>query len=154
MNLNQSYVVSASGAPVFGVGGAGAFATHTMKGYVVSLEWDETDGEPVMLVWSAMAGRDAGVFGICLSSAGKYADPSGKPTDEGLYECGMALPLLGRGLTPIELNALVDVVMRFIPELLMMPPAPRALRKAAKGEALVDITQKDQYDRVIKEASI
>lgn len=154
MNLNQSLVVNANGRAMFAVGGVSAHATYEHKGYVISMEWDVTDGEPVMLIWNARGGRDAGVFGICLSSAGKYADPSGKPTNEGLYECGMALPLLGRALLPIELNALVDVVMRHLPDLLRMPPAPRVLRKAAKGEALVDITQKDQYDRVISEASI
>jgi hypothetical protein len=139
---------------MFGVGGANSHAIHEFKGYVISMEWDEQDGEPVMLIWSALGGRDAGVFGICLSSAGKYADPSGKPTNEGLYECGMALPLLGRALLPVELHTLVDAVMKYIPDLLMMPPAPRALRLAAKGEALIDITQKDQYDKTISEVSI
>ena len=154
MNLKQSLVVTAAGQAMFGLGGSNSHATHEMKGYVISLEWDETDGEPVMLVWSALSGQNAGVFGICLSSAGKYADPSGKPTNEGLTELAKALPLLGRGLTQIELYALTDVVMRFIPDLIRMPPAPRALRKAAKGQAYMDITQKDSRGRVISEVSM
>lgn len=154
MNLNQSILVSAAGRPMFGVGGSTAYATHEYKGYCISLEWDETDGEPIMLMWSARGGRESGVFGICLSSAGKYAEASGKPTDEGLFECGRALQVLGRALLPIELNNLVDVVMRFLPDLLRMPPAPRAVRRAAKGEAIMDITQKDSRDRVISEVSL
>lgn len=154
MNLNQSSIINATGQAMIGVGGLSSHATHEYKGYVVSMEWDTSDGEPIMLMWSASGGRDAGVFGICLSSAGKYADPNGRPTDQGLFECGRALNVLGRALLPIELNNLVDVVMNYLPELLMMPPAPRAVRKAAKGEALMDITQKDQYDRVISEVSI
>lgn len=139
---------------MFGVGGATAWRTHEYKGYNVSLEWDDTDGEPILLMWSILAGRESGVFGICLSSAGKYADPSGRPTDEGLFQCGIALKTLGKALLPIELNNLVDVVMRFIPDLLMMPPAPKALRKAAKGQAYMDITQQDMRGRVISEVSI
>lgn len=139
---------------MFGVGGASSHATHEYKGYVVSLEWDDTDGEPLMLMWSAMGGRDAGVFGICLSSAGKYADPNGQPTNDGLFECGLALQVLGRAMLLVELHNLVDVVMRYMPDLLRMPPAPTAIRRAAKGEALIDITQQDQYGRVISEVSI
>ncbi len=154
MNLSQSIVVSAANRPMFGVGGSNAHATHEYKGYQVSMEWDETDGEPVMLIWPALSWKESGVFGICLSSAGKYADPNGSPTKEGLYECGMALSLLGKAPLPIELNVLVDVVMRFLPDLILMPPAPRALRRAAKGQAYMDITQSDQYGRVISEVSI
>lgn len=154
MNLNQSTLVSAANRPMFGVGGASSFSTHEYKGYVVNMEWDDDDGEPVMLMWSAMGGRDAGVFGICLSSAAKYAEPDGRPSDEGLWQCGLALTTLGRALLPIELHTLVDVVMRFLPDLLRMPPAPRAIRLAAKGQALIDITMQDQYDRVISEVSI
>jgi hypothetical protein len=157
MNISQSVVVSAANRPMFGVGGESSYATHEYKGYVVSLEWDLSEGstpEPVMLIWPALAWKESGVFGICLSSAGKYADPNGSPTKEGLYECGMALSLLGRAVLPIELNVLVDVVMRFIPDLILMPPAPKALRRAAKGQAYMDITQSDQYGRVISEVSI
>jgi hypothetical protein len=94
------------------------------------------------------------VFGICLSSAGRYAEPSGKPADGGLVQLAKALPLLGRGQTQVELYALVDVVMHYMPDLLRMPPAPKAIRKAAKGEALMDITQQDHRGRVISEVSM
>ena len=139
---------------MFGVGGDSAFSTHDYKGYVVSLEWDEVDGEPVMLMWSAAAGRESGVFGICLSSAGKYAQPNGQPTDEGLSECIRALPLLGRMQLPMELNNLMDVVMRFMPDLLRMPPAPRVPRLRAKGKPVLDVTQQDRHGYTVSEASI
>lgn len=154
MNLNQSVVLSASGRAMFGVGGTASHATHEYKGYIVSLEWDETDGEPVLLLWTGMGGRDAGVFGICLSSAGKYADPSGGLSEGALEHLALALPTLGRAMLPIELHVLADVVLRYIAELLAMPPAPRSIRMAAKGEAIMDITQKDYRDRVISEVSL
>jgi hypothetical protein len=154
MNLNQSLLVGATGRPMFGVGGENAARTHEYKGYIVSLEWDETDGEPVMLIWSKFTGRECGVFGICLSSAGKYADPSGEPTPEGLLECWKSLPTLGRNQIDMECFMLVDVVLRFIPDLLMMPPSPRWMRKKAKGPNYMDITLKDHRDRVVNETEL
>lgn len=149
MNLNQSILVSPAGRPMFGVGGANAARTHEFKGYTVSMEWDETDGEPVMLIWSQFTGRECGVFGICLSSAGKYADPSGGPTRECFLECWRSLPTLGRNQIDMECHTLVDVVLRFIPDLILMPPAPRALRKAARGGNLMDVELKDHRDKTL-----
>lgn len=154
MNLNQSLLVGATGRPMFGVGGEKAASTHEYKGYTVSLEWDETDGEPVMLIWSSFTGRECGVFGICLSSAGKYADPSGDPTPECFLECWKSLPTLGRNQIDMECYQLVDVVLHFIPALIAMPPAPRALRKAARGQNYMDITLKDHRDRVVDETEL
>jgi len=154
LNLNQSLLVGPTGRALFGVGGEHAWRTHEYRGYCVSLEWDEADGEPMLLIWSAGLGREVGVFGIGLSSAGKYANPDGGPTEECFAECAMALPTLGRALINMEVRGLVDVVMRFIPDLTQMPPAPRALRKAAKGEALMDITQQDNRGRTISEVSV
>lgn len=156
MNLGQSLLVGATGSALFGVGGENAYRTHEYKGYRVSLEWDEQDGEPLLLIWPANSflEREVGVFGIGLSSAGKYAEPTGGPTKECAYECAMALPMLGKALLEIEVRALMDVVMRFIPDLLMMPPAPKFMRLAAKGEALMDITQVDPSGKTISEVSI
>ncbi len=47
-----------------------------------------------MLIWTNGGSLDAGVFGICQSSIGKYADPSGKPTPQGFLECWRAPPIL------------------------------------------------------------
>lgn len=154
MNLNQSVLVGPSGRALFGVGGERSFRTHTFKGYCVSLEWDERDGEPLMLMWPEMSGRESGVFGICLSSAGKYANANGTPTQEGMVSCAAALPTLGRPMLSVEARTLVDVVMRFIPDLLAMPPAPRWIRKAARGGVVLDIETRDHNDRKLKEVSI
>lgn len=156
MNLTQSLVVGASGRALFGVGGDNAWRTHEFKGYRVSLEWDESDGEPMMLIWPAhtFLEREVGVFGIGRSSASKYATPEGKPTEECFVECAAALPTLGKAMLPIELHPLVDVVMRFIPDLILMPPCPRHVRLSAKGEALMDITQVDNRGKTISEVSI
>jgi hypothetical protein len=154
MNRDQALLVTAGGQALFSVGGTASYAQHDYKGYHVSLEWDEQDGEPCMLVWSATGGRDAGVFGICLSSAGKYADPSGKPTEACIEACAEVLPTLGRDLTRQEVIALVDVVMRFVPDLILMPPAPRAIRRKYAGDPLLEVTTKDALGRVTNERAL
>jgi hypothetical protein len=156
MNLNQSLLVGASGRALFGVGGENAYRTHEYKGYRVSLEWDENDGEPMLLIWPAATflEREGGVFGIGLSSAGRYADPSGKPAPDCATLCAAALPTLNKAMLPIEVHCLMDVVLRFIPDLILMPPCPRKFRLGARGEALMDITQTDAHGKVLSEVSI
>lgn len=154
MQMSQSVIAGPAGQAMFKVGGAHARSTHEMKGYVVSLEWDEDDGEPIMLIWSAHGGINAGVFGIALSSIGKYVEPNGSPSREGLVECGKVLPLLGRAQLTSELHALVDVVLNFTPALIRMPPCPRDLRLKARGGAMWEITTKDENDKVIREVSV
>jgi hypothetical protein len=146
-------ILGASGRPMFQVGGEHAARTHTHGDYIVSLEWlnDGRESEPVMLIWSAHAGRDSGVFGICLSSIGKYADPSGSPTDECFFEAFEALGTLGRARLGIEVKKLVDTIMRFTPDLIMMPPAPMEVRRRDAGQALVEVTRKDENGRTIAE---
>jgi hypothetical protein len=154
MNLQKSLIVSSTGQAMFGVGGQHVHAMHDYKGYTVSMEWDAQDGEPVMLIWSSISGLGAGVFGICLSSAGKYADPSGKPTEECFVQCAAALPTLGRAMLNLEVSTLVDVVINYMPELLCMPPAPRAVRLGAKGEAMFEVSQENHHGRIVSERLI
>lgn len=138
-----------SGRLLFAVGGAQAWKTHDCHGYNVSMEW--VDGEPAMVIWSRLA-PDFG-FAICLSSVGKYATPEGKPNQEGVDALAMALPDFGREICARELHRLVDIVLRYVPELIAMPPTPRDVRKADAGGAIWDVTQKAN-DKTISEASI
>jgi len=152
LNLNKSMIVSATGQAMFGIGGPKTHKTAEFKGYCVSLEWDMADGEPVMLIWSPLGGLGAGVFGICLSSAGKYANPDGRPTEECFMEAAAALPTLGRALIRLEVSTLVDVIIQFLPDLLTMPPASRASRLEAKGKGILEVTQTDVNGKVISES--
>lgn len=156
MNLKQSLVVGASGRALFGVGGENAWRTHEYKGYHVSLEWDENDGEPMLLIWPATSflEREVGVFGIGRSSASKYLNADGTPTPACAEECAIALDALGKALLRVEVITLMDVVVRFLPDVILMPPAPKALRLAARGEALMDIVQVDGHGKKLSEVSI
>lgn len=143
MNLD-SLILSPTGARVFKFGDL-AHAQFQTKSYTVSIEW-HAEGrkcEPIMCIWPRAGGRSAGVFGICLSSAAKYADPSGNPTPECFREAYRAMPTLGRQALDIEVLELVDVILRHIPDLIRCPTAPPAVRKEERGEPLLEVTQKD-----------
>jgi hypothetical protein len=154
VNLDN-LILSPTGRPVHKIGD-NAWAQYTAGDYCVSLEWyiEPRETEPIMVIWSTRGGRGSGAFGICLSSIGKYADPSGKPTREAFLECWHALPTLGRNQLDMEVFALLDVILRHTPDLIRMPPAPLAVRRAEAGEALLEITAKDEHGKTIDEALV
>lgn len=141
---------------MFQVGGQNAKAVHQHGDYLVSLEWlnEGRESEPIMIIWSAHSGREAGCFGICLSSAGKYAEPTGAPTDECFYEAACALETLGRAMLNTEVKKLVDTIIRFIPDLIMMPPSPRDVRISDAGQALVEASIVDENGKTLREAEL
>jgi len=122
--VNTKYPVhDAQGRPLFQIGGGNAYRTHDCGEYQVSMEWDET--EPMMVIWSSKINRNDFALGICLSSIGKYATPEGTLNQEGANELALCLPCFGKDLTKENLNKLADVVLRYTPELIAMPPKPR-----------------------------
>lgn len=138
----QNLILSPTGRPLVKVGDNCHTQFHAGQ-YNVSIEWyvEGRECEPIMAIWSKMGGRDAGVFGICLSSIGKYADPSGNPTREAFLECYRALPTLGVAQLDMEVYRLLEVILRHTPDLIRCPPAPPAVRRAEVGEPLLEITQ-------------
>ena len=53
------------------------------------------------------------------------------------------------------LNALVDTVCRFAPDLVSMPPAPQSLRKALRGQAMWDVVATNKVTgKTLAEASV
>lgn len=140
MNLD-ALIVSATGRPMRKVGDI-VHQQFSSGQYHVSIEWlsEGRECEPVMAIWSPTS-RDGGVFAICLSSIGKYADPSGNPTKEAFIECWHALPVLGRAQIDVEVFGLLDVILRHTPDLIRCPPMPPALRCAEAGEGLLEVTR-------------
>lgn len=151
----SSPLLGATGAPLYCVG-ADAHARHEAGDYTVSLEWlnEGRSSEPVMLIWTNGGGLDAGVFGICLSSIGKYADPSGKPTPQAFLECWRALPVLGRAQLDMEVYRLLDVILRHTPDLIRMPPSPREVRLRDAGQPVLEITRHDEHGHRVDEALV
>jgi hypothetical protein len=148
-------LLGAAGAPLYQVG-ADAHTRFETGDYIVSLEWlnDGRKSEPVMLIWARHGSDHAGVFGICLSSIGKYADPSGKPTPQAFLECWRALPILGRAQRDMEVYRLLDVILRHTPDLIRMPPSPREVRLRDAGQPVLEITRHDEQGRRVDEALV
>lgn len=151
----DALILSPTGRPVVKVGD-NCWRQFSAGQYNVSIEWDAQgrECEPIMAIWSKHGGRGAGVFGICLSSIAKYADPGGRPTRQAFIECWNALPTLGRAQLDLEVFALLDVILRHTPDLINCPPAAPAVRRAEAGEPLLEITQKDENGKVHSEAVI
>jgi hypothetical protein len=120
--------------------------------YHVSIEWhnEGRSCEPVMCIWRPNS-LEGGVFAICLSSIGKYADPSGNPTPECFRECWKSLPILGRAQIDMECHDLVDIVIRHTPDLINCPVEPEEQRRAEAGSAFFEITKTDANGKVISE---
>jgi hypothetical protein len=147
----QHLILSPTGRQLFKVGDI-AHAQFTTGDYHVSIEWlnEGRECEPVMCLWSPTS-TDGGVFAICLSSIGKYADPSGMPTRQAFIECWRALPTLGRAQIDHEVHRLLDVILRHTPDLIRCPPQPPAARREEAGEALLEITQQTTDGRTLSE---
>ena len=143
MDINPN-VVDAHGRSVFTFGGTDCHAQHTYRGYFVSLEWfvGRRSTEPMMVIQDAKAGHNAGAFGICLSSIGAYVDPDtpSNAAPGALKRCMEQLDTLGKASIPMEANLLLDVIQRFASELILMPPTPRDVVRAAQPKALLDVT--------------
>lgn len=157
MNINTP-LLDSMGRDLYSIGGHTAYKTATYKGYCVSLEWfvGNRTTEPILFIWPVAGGRDAGVWGICLSSAGKFADPDGRPTAEAFEEARETLvECFDRAPLAAEVHTLVDVMMHFIPDLILMPPAPLDVRKAESGPSLLEVELTDEATgHTIDEASI
>ena len=147
----QHLILSPTGRQLFKVGDV-AHAQFSSLDYSVSIEWlnEGRECEPVMCIWSPTS-ADGGVFAICLSSIGKYADPSGSPTPQAFIECYRALPTLGRAQLDREVFGLLDVILRHTPDLIRCPPQPPAMRLAEAGDAMLELTQQDQDGRTLSE---
>lgn len=133
-----------------------SFRQFSRGDYIVSIEWyqDGRECEPIMAIWSKFAGAGAGVFGICLSSIAKYVTPRGGPTWEGMWECWVALPMLGRNRTEDETKHLMDVILRHTPDLLACPPMSQDQRMADAAEALLEATLRDQDGKTLSEVTL
>lgn len=155
MNINTQ-IVDAQGRELWSAGGDGAYKTGQYKGYSVSLEWfvGARSTEPILCIWPTVAGRSSGVWGICLSSAGKFTTPDNKPTRECFIEVMEVLSdIFDRVPLKAEVHALTDVVMKYIDDLVMMPPAPKQVQLDAKGRPVVEVTRKEN-GKTIQEVSL
>lgn len=156
MNINRTFLAPDGRTEIYTFGGQNALATYNYKGYVVSLEWfvGNKSTEPMMVIQCERClGTELGAFGICLSSIGKYADPSGGATREAMGHVKEALSILGRAKLDIEAHTLLDVILQFTPALILMPPVPMSVRMSEAAPPILDVKHISN-GKLVEEASI
>src|SRR3546814_20228306 len=59
--------------------------------------------------------------------------------------------LFGRAISQMELSHLLDIVMRYTPELIGMPPAPLEVFQSSLPDPILELTAKNERGQVIHE---
>jgi hypothetical protein len=154
MNINQT-IVDPQGREIFTFGGPDSFGHTEYRGYLVVFDWfiGRRTTEPMMVIQVARAGYGAGALGICLSSIGAYADPSGGPAAGALDRCKGELASLGRARLDMEARMLLDVILHFTPALIAMPPAPMSVRVAESSGPLLEV-ERQENGKTVAEVTI
>jgi hypothetical protein len=170
--MHVSPVLSPQGLPVFSVGGKHAYKTASYRGFCVSLEWVISNSKrraaPMLAIWRepvmvALAPQQGGgIWAIGRRAITEFVgfDANGKCTGSAsehcLREAREALPLLGFDKNDKQaLMALVDVVVKYAPELALMPPTPKWLQEQDAPAALWDVKAIDkQSGKTLDESEV
>lgn len=166
--MQLSPVLSPDGRPLFSAGGEQAWKTFEHRGFVVSLEWvgDHRRALPCLCIWPAsnifVAGEGCGIWVISRRAIGEFVGfdgndkCTGSASEHCYRECLEALTILGKDRNDKQsFLALVDCVVRFAPELIHMPPAPKRIKRDLSGEAMFEVTATNKNTgKVISEAVV
>ncbi len=167
--MELSPVLSPEGLPMWSAGGRHAWKTEEYRGYGVSLEWVGRGrrAQACMVIWPASnvftrGSASEGMWIIGRRAISEFVgfDRDGKCTgsaSEHCYrECLEALDALGKERTDKQaFLALVDTVIKFAPELALMPATPPHVRRELAGEAMWDVTASNKNSgKTLSEASI
>lgn len=166
--MKLSPILSPDGRPMFSAGGGHSYKTAVKHGFVVSLEWvgEGRKSYPAMVIWPAsnvfMAGTESGMWCIsrrCITDFVGFNSNdkcTGGPSEYCFREARQALAILGKDPNDKEaLVDLVDVVVTFAPELVLMPVAPKSIRQELDNPALWDITTSNKSTgKIIEEISV
>lgn len=166
--MKLSPLLSPDGRPMFSAGGNHAWKTAVFKGFVISLEWvgEGRKAYPAMVIWPAsnilVTGEGHGMWCIsrrCITDFvgfNSHDKCTGGPSEHCFREARQALAILGKDPNDKEaLVDLVDVVVKYAPELVHMPVTPKAIRKQLDNDPMWDITAKSKAtDKIIEEVSV
>lgn len=158
--MHLSPVLDPAGNPVFSAGGRHAWKTHEHRGYTVSLEWvisgTRRRAAPCMVIWSS-----ENVFVPGTSERGMWAigrralqdfvgfDRDGKCTGSASVHCMReaheAMPILGKDPNDkAAFVALIDCIVKFAPDLALMPVTPAWLQKQEAAPAMWEVSATDK----------
>lgn len=168
--MNVSPIISPDGEQVFTAGGADAWRQFQHRGFVVSLEWARRRRTflKMMVIWKAGSLLSVGTAvkpGMWAISSRAIVDfvgfnregrCNGSASEHCFREALAAMPELG--LDPNDkhgFTALVDTVVKFAPDLMMMPIAPKAVKREMTGEAIWEVTATNKHTgKTISEAAV
>lgn len=165
--MELSPVLSPQGLPLWSFGGQRAYKTATYRGYVVSLEWVGTGkkAQACLCIWPEsnvfVTGEGVGAWVIgrraITEFVGFTADGrcTGSASEHCYREAREALATMGKDRNDKHaFLALVDTVIRFAPDLVLMPATPRSIRYD-KSNAMWEVTAKDKRTgRVLRESEV
>lgn len=165
--MEMSPLVAPTGEPVFTAGGRHAWKVAEYRGYVASLEWARRRRKmlAMLVIWPAsnvFTRPDAptpGMWAISRNVITEFVgfDKDGKCTGSASQHCFRealeAMSLLGKDRNDKQaFLALVDVVVKFAPELVGMPVAPAWVKEETKGLAMWEVAAKNKAtDKIITE---
>lgn len=166
--MQISPVLSPSGEPLFTAGGRHAWKVAEHRGWVASLEWARRRRKTMrmLVIWPAsnvfMVGARPGMWAISEAVISTFVgfDRDGKCTGSGstdLYrEALEALPMLGKDRSDKQaFLSLVDTVIKYAPDLVLMPAAPPRVRNELKSDPMWDVSAvKKSTGKTISEASV
>jgi hypothetical protein len=151
--MKLSPILSPDGRPMYSAGGGQSYKTAVKHGFVVSLEWVGTGKKayPAMVIWPAsnvfVTGEGNGMWLIARRAITEFVGfnkedkCTGGPSEHCLREARLALPILGKDINDrYALNDLVDVVVTFAPELVLMPVTPRSIQQELKTPPMWEMT--------------
>lgn len=151
--MRLSPVLSPSGEPMFSVGGNASYKTAVKHGYVVSLEWVPLGRHirAAMCIWPAsnvfVAGEGHGIWTITRNCITEFVGFNGHdkctggPSEHCFREAREALTILGKDKNDKSaLHELVDVVVTFAPELVLMPATPKHIKQKLDAPAMWEVT--------------
>jgi len=166
--MKLSPIETPDGRPIFSMGGQQSYKTDNHKGFVASLEWVGLGKKSAacLVIWPEtnvfVAGEGAGAWCIGrraitefvgFNSDGKC---TGGPSEYCFREAREALPILGKDINDKQaLAALVDVVVKFAPELVLMPATPKSVKNQLDTDPMWEVKASiKETGKVINEAMI
>lgn len=166
--MKLSPIQTPDGRPIFSMGGEQAWETYGHRGFVVSLEWvgHGHKSYAAMVIWpqtnAFVAGEGVGAW--CISRnvisdfVGFSADGkcTGGPSEHLIREAQEALPVMGKDRTDKQaLLALVDAVVTYAPDLVLMPTTPKAVKQQLDDAPMWEVKASiKETGKVINEAMV
>ena len=166
--MKLSPILTPDGRPIFSAGGEQAYKVYEHRGYIVSLEWVGRGHKSyaAMVIWPAsnifVAGEGTGMW--CISRrvisefVGFNADDkcTGGPSEHLVREARLALGTLGKDVNDQQaLLALVDAVVTYAPDLVLMPATPKSVKQQLDDAAMWEVKASiKESGKVINEAMV